>query len=148
MSDWLRERLDRSMMGRVLDVGCGDGRYLSARAVGIDVDPARLRAARARSARVAVADAHHLPFRDGAFDTVLAIRMLNAAGAIDDALREMRRVLARDGLLLVYTRARRSESDDRLDADNGLERLRPFFSSVEVEREPGEARGALFVARR
>ncbi len=74
--------------------------------------------------------------------------MLNAAGAIDDALREMRRVLARDGLLLVYTRARWSESDDRLDADNGLERLRPFFSSVEVEREPGEARGALFVARR
>jgi len=41
----------------------------------------------------------------------------------------------------VYTRARRSAGGDRLDADNGLERLRPFFSSVEVEREPDEERG-------
>ncbi len=141
-------RLSLSSRGRTLDVGCGAGRYLPAGAVGIDVDPARVGAARARSARVAVADAHRLPFRDGTFDTVFAIRMLNAAGAIDDALREMRRVLEAGGRLLVYTRARSSPGGDRLDADNGLERLRSHFSSVEVEPDPGEARGALFTATR
>lgn len=142
------EQLSRSAGGRVLDVGCGEGRYLPPDGVGVDTDRARVAIARARSARVAVADAHRLPFREGAFDTVLAIRMLNAAGAIDDALREMRRVLAPGGRLLVYTRARPSSGGDRLDADDGLERLRSLFSSVELEREPGEARGALFIATR
>jgi len=154
VSEWLTARLARSISGLVLDVGCGQGRHLPTGAIGIDVDADRLRVARERSARVAVADARLLPFADGRFDTVLAIRMLNATGAIDETLREIRRVLAPAGRLLVYTRARRADEvptgaskNDRLDADNGLERLRRLFPAVTMEREPGEERGALFLVR-
>lgn len=59
----------------VADVGCGPGRDLTAlarrgfRVVGIDLSPAMLREARARSdAPLVLADMRSLPFRTGSFD--------------------------------------------------------------------------------
>lgn len=144
---WLASRLGELSAGSVLDVGCGAGRYLRPGDLGIDLDPAGVRLARERSPLVCVADAHALPFADGAFRTAYAIRMLNDAGRIDDVLREIRRILAPGGRLLVYTRARKSEGD-RLDPENGEERLGAHFRSVRAlpdEEEPG---GVLFVAER
>src|SRR5687767_53659 len=126
---WLAAQLASLAIGRVLDVGCGEGRYLRPGDTGIDVDPARVRSARERSGLVAVADAHQLPFRDSTFHTALAIRMLNDAGRIDDVLSEIRRVLTAHGRLLVYTRARKAEGD-RLDPENGETRLRAHFDRV------------------
>jgi ubiquinone/menaquinone biosynthesis C-methylase UbiE len=91
------------------------------------------------------ADGHALPFADAAFDTVFANRMLNAAGRIDDLLREIVRVLRPAGTLVVLTRARQKPDPDRLDPQNGAGRLGARFEEVTVERA---ADAALFVARR
>src|SRR5438477_10219585 len=69
----------------------------------LDLDLEALRAARARSELVVRADAHALPFAAGTFDTVLANRMLNAAGGIDQVIREMIRVLRPEGRVVILT---------------------------------------------
>ncbi|HEX9270538.1 MAG TPA: class I SAM-dependent methyltransferase [Candidatus Limnocylindria bacterium] len=139
---WAAARIADLARGRVCDLGCGEGRFLPSGGVGVDLDVARLRAARARSSRLVLADAHALPFADASFDTVLANRMLNAAGRVDAVLTEIRRVLRPDGRLIVLTRARRREDADRLDPDNGAARLAAHFALVHAERRAG---AALFV---
>jgi SAM-dependent methyltransferase len=93
---------------RVLDVGCGDGRHLRAasrrgcRAIGIDYDPAELRRAseNATHADLIAADASHLPFRDGAFNTVICTETLEHLPDDRGAMREIARVMRDDALLL------------------------------------------------
>jgi len=94
--------------GRVLDVGCGDGRHLAAaaargcRATGIDYDAAALREARRRLSApldVLVADAAHLPFRDRAFDAVICTETLEHLPDDAGAMREIARVLTAGGEL-------------------------------------------------
>lgn len=166
---WLRERLPALTSGRVLDAGCGEGGLTPRGAVGLDVDMARLAAARARRALVVRADARALPFPDRTFDTVYAHRMLNDTGDIERALAEIARVLRDDGRLLVFTRARppgaRTEAEtrsgtgargralpergsDRLDRWNGEGRLRRRFAEVHTDVPAADERAALFVASR
>jgi ubiquinone/menaquinone biosynthesis C-methylase UbiE len=141
--EWATPRIAAWARGQVLDVGCGHGRFLPPRGIGVDLDHERLLAARARSATLVQADAHALPFSDGTFDTVFANRMLNAAGRVDGVLREIVRVLRPGGTVVVLTRARRKPEADRLDPENGAARLRAYFAEVTVERTTD---GALFVA--
>jgi SAM-dependent methyltransferase len=142
---WAAPRIAPLARGLVLDLGCGDGRFLPLRGVGVDLDLERLRAARTRSPLVVRADAHALPFGGDVFDTVFANRMLNAAGRIDDVLLEIARVLRPDGTLVVLTRARSRPEEDRLDPENGARRLSPFFGEVTAEHA---ADAAIFVARK
>jgi SAM-dependent methyltransferase len=76
----------------------------SARWVGVDVSPVVVAGARAAMPAAVVADVRALPFREGSFDGVLSTSTLDhfdEAGAIDDSLRELARVLAPGALLLL-----------------------------------------------
>lgn len=59
--------------GRVLDLGCGVGRFLrlsDGRAIGIDTNQASLREARKNCPRLVCGDLRRLPFADSAFDGI------------------------------------------------------------------------------
>ncbi len=118
LSDWRglrrwRQWLAGGARGRVLDVGCGTGRtlpYYSADVTVIGVDPARdvlKRAAlRSPSARLVQARAEALPFRDGAFDTVVSGLVFCSVGNPRRGFAEIRRVLAAAGELRMMEHVR------------------------------------------
>jgi SAM-dependent methyltransferase len=91
----------------VLDLGCGNGTYLArlkavgAWPVGVDVSFGILD--RAGDSVLVNADATVLPFSAGAFDVVLAAHMLYHVADLSEAVAEIRRVLAPDGICLAVT---------------------------------------------
>jgi glycosyltransferase involved in cell wall biosynthesis/SAM-dependent methyltransferase len=100
----------------VLDIGCGTGWWLAALAAeprahadlyGVELLSARADAAQLRvpEAEIATADARRLPFDDHRFDVVslfTALSSLERAGDVGLVVAEARRVLARDGALLIW----------------------------------------------
>jgi ubiquinone/menaquinone biosynthesis C-methylase UbiE len=99
---------------RVLDVACGTGIVArtaaprvgaSGTVTGLDVNPGMLAVARIASSGLSPAiewteaDADSLPFPDASFDVVFCEQALQFFGDRPTALREMRRVTAKDGRL-------------------------------------------------
>jgi ubiquinone/menaquinone biosynthesis C-methylase UbiE len=109
VSEWTglarwRRWLVSGASGRTLDLGCGTGRNLplygpEARVVGLD--PARSVLGRARrrapGAALVQARAEALPFRDGAFDTVVSGLVFCSVPDASRGLAEVRRVLRPGG---------------------------------------------------
>jgi SAM-dependent methyltransferase len=92
---------------RTLDLGCGEGRVsrflrsLGHRVAGADASPTmvRLAAGHPDAEPAVVADAAALPFRDAAFDLVVAYMCLHDIDPMPQALAEGARVLERGGRL-------------------------------------------------
>ncbi|MFF4399298.1 class I SAM-dependent methyltransferase [Streptomyces sp. NPDC001480] len=102
--------------GRVVDVGCGNGRFIQRlRAdrpdlalLGLDVAPGILAGV---PGPVAVADATRLPLATASVDAALALHMLYHVPDIPQAVRELSRVVARDGLVIASTNSDRDKSE-------------------------------------
>lgn len=121
-----RRWLAQGARGRTLEVGCGTGRNLPLYRAGawvVGVDPSRdaLRRARRRAPRtpLVAGRAEALPFRDGAFDTLVSSLVLCSVTDPARSLAEARRVLAPGGQLrlLEHVRSRhpwRARWQDRL----------------------------------
>lgn len=118
ITDRLEDVLLRDLLGdvagrAVLDLGCGDGKLavrlaaLGARVVGLDADPAMLRAAASRAAAAGVAvdftagRAQTLPFPDRRFDDVVAVTVLCFVPDAEAAFREIARVLRPGGAVVI-----------------------------------------------
>ena len=106
--EWVLGLTPLSPRARVLDAGCGNGRYLSALrrrgiiATGCDLSLGMLRSAGAHP-RLVQADAGALPFVSGSFDVAIAAHMLYHVDEPAVAAAELRRVLRSGGVLLAVT---------------------------------------------
>jgi 2-polyprenyl-6-hydroxyphenyl methylase/3-demethylubiquinone-9 3-methyltransferase len=112
---------------RILDLGCGKGRFAAhlrergAEVIGLDLSAAML--GRAVGLHRVRASARRLPFADSTFDAVVAIEVLEHVGAVGPILDEARRVLKPGGRLTVV--------DKNLGA---LDARRPWLPSGLVKR--------------
>jgi ubiquinone/menaquinone biosynthesis C-methylase UbiE len=95
---------------RIIDIGCGYGRLAGCyegrfqQAVMLDGSIALLRQARDNTGGRAVyvaADIFNVPFRTGAFDAALMVRVLHHLPRPQACLSEMRRILSEDGRLVM-----------------------------------------------
>ncbi len=94
---------------RVLDLGCGKGRFArilaarGARVVGLDVSAAMLASAGRSGLDRVQGSAGRLPFRDASLDAAIAIEVFEhlAPRAVEDACDELRRVLRPGGRLVL-----------------------------------------------
>jgi 2-polyprenyl-6-hydroxyphenyl methylase/3-demethylubiquinone-9 3-methyltransferase len=92
---------------RVLDLGCGKGRFArrlaeaGAIVVGIDLSAAMLAEADAAGFGRVRGSARRLPFGVAAFDAVVAVEVFEHLAAIDAVLGEVRRVLRPGGIVAI-----------------------------------------------
>jgi ubiquinone/menaquinone biosynthesis C-methylase UbiE len=110
-----RESIEALQLGaedRLLDVGCGTGAAsrsaasVAASVVGIDLSPEMIRQARELASGQAnvhfeIADSEHLPFDEGAFTAVVCSNSFHHYPDPGRAVREMTRVLAPGGRLVL-----------------------------------------------
>jgi ubiquinone/menaquinone biosynthesis C-methylase UbiE len=99
----LEAALPYARNARVLEVGCGTGLLLkelapqAKQAVGLDLSPGMLAAARARGLQVVHASATSIPFADDHFDLAYSFKVLAHVERIGAAMAEMARVVRPSG---------------------------------------------------
>lgn len=127
----LRRRLWGRVHGRrVLEIGVGTGKNIryyppEARVVAIDLSPGMLRRARKRTRAgvdLLLADAQHLPFRTGVFDSAVATFVFCSVPDAIAGLKEAARVLRPNGelSLLEHVRAQNPLGGKAMDLLNPL----------------------------
>jgi len=88
----------------VLDVGCGTGlllRHMNDAAIGLDINPWSVAKAKERTQKQVVrADAEALPFQDSVLDIVVCTETLEHLPNPVGALKEMNRVLKKNGKII------------------------------------------------
>ena len=145
-TEFLKETLRPRPGNRILDVGCGEGlaevslgrlHISQLRLFGIDLVLSKvvqaIRETRSHNQRAAfaAADTCHLPFADGAFDSLYCIAVLQHIGDVELAVSEFARVTRRGGRVLA------------VEPDNAA---RYMFSSVPSGRDAFERGTRLFRA--
>jgi ubiquinone/menaquinone biosynthesis C-methylase UbiE len=115
---------------RVLDVGCGTGRFLRAlgdalpraKLYGIDLSPHYVRHARrllagAPDVSLVAENAQHMPFADGFFDAVTSVFLFHElpSAVRRDVMRQVRRVLRPGGTFVVCDSAQLVDSPELKD---------------------------------
>lgn len=136
---------DLPASSRVLDVGCGDGalsgeiaQRLKARVDGIDTTPLSIELAqtefskRKLAGQFTVIDGYRYPFDDSVFAAVVCSDVIEHVQQPKDMLREMWRVLAPGGRLVVTTPVRYTEAPlDRMHVQEWFpEAFRAFCSET------------------
>lgn len=90
---------------RYLDAGCGTGlilRHLPKGSVGVDINPRNISKAKkhAPKAQVVEADIERMPFKDGAFSTIVCTEVIEHQPDPKPTVKELRRVLENGGVLI------------------------------------------------
>jgi len=127
--------------GLTLDVGAGSGRFslmaaeLSDEVVALDASPRMISVAAAKKDRGPIGhsisfllgDVDSLPFRDAAFDNVIAIRLFSHFADLDRPASEMARVLKHGGRLIVDLPNRLARTYSRFDMNPTISSYCDYF---------------------
>ena len=134
---------------RILEIGSGTGNFalrmteeLGCEVIATDSSAAMTATSRAQGARSILADARFLPFMSAGFDAVVAAWMLYHVSPLDQALREVGRVLRPGGRLVAITNGRKhlaelwsavetEPSEPAFSVENGSSLLRTHFANVQ-----------------
>ncbi len=136
---------------KVLELGCGDGKTLSAlvangfNVTGIDVSPSAIKLARkkiGKKAKLVVGDVCDLPFEKNSFDAVIAVHVLDHLSQKERkiAVAEIKRVLKKNGVIFFQGF---SKNDFRFGAGEKVEKNTfrrknnvwyHYFSTLDVRR--------------
>lgn len=162
---WLYEQIDFSRVYKLLEVGCGNGKlwknnkidlrnreiFLSDSSQGMVEE---VRKSLGNDFNCMVFDCEHIPFKDGYFDTVIANHVLFYVYDINNALKEISRVLKSPGVFYCSTYGSnhmkeindivkkfdsriilsRTKLYDIFGLENGLDILKPYFNDIKVKR--------------
>ena len=87
----------KKRQGKILDVGCGDGRFLDYTHVGVDFSRGMLLKAKGKKKHLVRADAAHLPFRNKRFNVAFMVDVSLHIKPTErqNALEEMQRVASK-----------------------------------------------------
>jgi len=89
------------MKGRILDVGCSSGKLHEALYVdgmyGLDLNPSKIKK------NFHIGNAQNMPFEDSFFDTVIASELIEHLESPRKFIKECKRILKSDGILLIAT---------------------------------------------
>ena len=135
---------------RVLDAGCGTGRYLQALksrgafAIGMDLSAAMLTRARELTNRVARADLRALPFDDASIDVVVCGLALGDFAELELALSEIARVVRETGCVIysvVHPAGEQAGWSRTFESDGRQVAIDGFWHSLEHHRRACAAAG-------
>ncbi|MFJ8544181.1 class I SAM-dependent methyltransferase [Streptomyces sp. NPDC093586] len=118
--------------GTVLDIGLGTGlvavglRELGHSVIGVELAPEMVSRAHSRlGGRVALGDAHALPFASSSLANVVMVHVLHVVDDMDRVLAETARVLAPGGRLVTVHGVPVAEPDELVEAEAPLNVLKP-----------------------
>jgi len=89
--------------GKGLEIGVGTGRFAAPLGIATGIDPSKnmIKVAKQRGIDVKLGNGEHLPFADGVFDYIVIIITLCFTRAPQKVLEESRRVLKRNGKVII-----------------------------------------------
>ncbi len=106
---FIQKTVDPSKMGLVIDVGAEAGRFSllaanrNVQVIGIDLDAYSLRRLKLKNRDITViqADARYIPFKNGAFDALFMVEVLDYILELDGTIAECQRVLKAESSFVV-----------------------------------------------
>ncbi|MDB9788592.1 class I SAM-dependent methyltransferase [Candidatus Thioglobus sp.] len=100
---WLYPRLNYYLVGKVLDVGCGIGDFLSYRknSIGTDINHKMVEWCCSQGHQAVSMGLDELPFENESFDSVIMDNVLEHIKNPEAILREVNRVLVEKGVFLI-----------------------------------------------
>jgi SAM-dependent methyltransferase len=111
---WLYPFICSHVHGRVLDVGCGIGDMLSYRpeSVGVDINPATVKFCQGRGLNAFLMEKDRLPFSNEVFDSIILDNVLEHIEKPLPLLAEIKRVLKKNGILIIGVPGRKGYKSD------------------------------------
>ncbi|MFH1229159.1 MAG: class I SAM-dependent methyltransferase [Candidatus Aenigmatarchaeota archaeon] len=93
----------KEFKGKVLDVGCGLGEFMESypSSVGIDMNPYCVKYCKERGLDAKAGNAQRIPFKNSSFDGVFCLCVLEHLKKPELAVKEMHRVLKKNGKLVI-----------------------------------------------